>query len=968
MPKTYIALDLETTGLDPMRDSIIEVGAMRFEGEEEIESFSTFVNPGRSVPHFVTELTGITDSDVADAPSIRQIIHGLREFVGSAPVVGHNIGFDLAFLRRHNALLTNAPIDTFELASLLVPHASRYSLENLINELGIEFPPQTHRALDDARMAHALFLELLQRAVQLPKVTLKEISRLGDNLNWGARFFFHEALRNRARQGFQGGIGAQIAARRGGDAAGPLFLQEAEFEPLEPRSTPIRLDLEELNDLFAEDGPLADVFDDYEPRPQQLAMMRAVAEAFNEGHHLLVEAGTGTGKSLAYLIPAVQWAIENDERVVISTNTINLQEQLAESDIPNLDDVTLTDFRAMVLKGRSHYLCRRQFQAFRRRGPSTEDELRVLARVLIWLPNTLDGDGDGLFLPTARDWAVWSRIAATAENCDIRDCPYFENGECFFYRARERAESAHLLVVNHALLLADVAAQNRVLPDYSYLIVDEAHHLEDAATESLHFSVDWNLLRYSLDELLQGHYPFPGLLAEVQGLAQRLPRETRVLIQDASVRLEDTASRTLRHFEDFFDAIAVFLDDNANAEKRSYTLRLRITDSLRTQPSWDAVELAWASLKEPLANLADGLRKFSGALEDLSAVTLPELEASRSRLTTVTRRFTETHIQLKRLIESSDQNTIYWLEKDHKREIISFHSVPLQIGPLVQEHLFDKKKSVILTSATLRIDGTFDYLREHLGALDAEELAVGSPFDYASAVLLYVVDHIPEPGQPGYQKEVSRALLELFQATEGRGLSLFTSYSQLKATAQAISGPLARCGITVYAQGGGSSRAQLLANFRKDEKSVLLGTRSFWEGVDIPGEALSCLAITKLPFDVPSDPVVSARSEVCDDPFNAYMVPEAILRFLQGFGRLIRTRTDRGVVVVLDRRILSKRYGPRFLDSLPDPTVRVGSAQQLPEMASLWLSGEPLPPTPEPLDDEPWSVPPPEEPSWWWGA
>ena len=389
------------------------------------------MNPGRAVPHFITELTGITDADVSGAPPARLAVRKLVEFVGHDPVIGHNIGFDLAFLRQHNALVGSAAIDTFELASILVPHASRYSLENLVHELNIDLQPQTHRALDDSRMAQALFLELLQRAIQLPKATLQEIYDLGSRLDWGARFFFEEALRNRARQGFQGGIGAQIAARRGGDAAGPLFMPEVSLEPLEPRKVPVLLDLEELTDLFAEGGALSEIFDTYEPRPQQLEMMQAVATAFNQGQHLLVEAGTGTGKSLAYLVPALQWAIENDERVVISTNTINLQEQLANKDIPLLDGIALTDFRAMVLKGRSHYLCRRQFQALRRRGASTEEELRVLSKILIWLPNTLNGDGDELFLPTAQEWAVWAHVSAIPENCNVRDCPYYEAGECF---------------------------------------------------------------------------------------------------------------------------------------------------------------------------------------------------------------------------------------------------------------------------------------------------------------------------------------------------------------------------------------------------------------------------------------------------------------------------------------------------------------------------------------------------------
>jgi DNA polymerase-3 subunit epsilon/ATP-dependent DNA helicase DinG len=256
---------------------------------------------------------------------------------------------------------------------------------------------------------------------------------------------------------------------------------------------------------------------------------------------------------------------------------------------------------------------------------------------------------------------------------------------------------------------------------------------------------------------------------------------------------------------------------------------------------------------------------------------------------------------------------------------------------LVQEHLFHKKDSVILTSATLRTGGTFDYFRERLHAWDARELAVGSPFDYEESTLFYVVDDIPEPSERGYQNLVAQGMAALFKATEGRGLALFTSYSQLRATLRAIKAPLAQAGITVQAQGEGISRDRLLDNLRTGDRRVLLGTRSFWEGVDVPGEALSCLAIAKLPFSVPTDPIFAARSETFDYPFRDYAVPGTVLRFLQGFGRLIRTRTDRGVVVVFDKRLLTKSYGPFFLDSLPDPTIRQGSIAQLPRAAAEWL-------------------------------
>ncbi len=975
MAKTYVSLDLETTGLDPQRDAIIEVGALRFSGSREIESYSTFVDPGRRIPALITELTGISDADVAHAPSMRQVAQEIRAFVGDDTIIGHNIGFDLAFLRKDNVLTGNPRIDTFALASILVPHAGRYSLENLVHELGITLTAQTHRALDDARLAHALFVALQERALQLPHSVLQEIYDLGSRMGWAPRYFFQEALRSGTRQAFQGGIGAQLAARRGGDVVGPLFIPEVDVDPLEARNPPLPLDIPSLEAYLNGESVLARAFSDYEARPQQLQMMRAIAQAFNESQHLLVEAGTGTGKSLAYLLPALHWADRNDARVIISTNTINLQEQLATKDIPLLAQVFPTGFRYMVLKGRSHYLCRRQFQALRRRGPADEDEMVVLAKILLWLPNTLDGDADGLFLPTPGERSVWAHLSAAQENCDTRDCPFYAGEGCFFYRARERAETVHLLVINHALLLADVAAENRVLPDYNYLIVDEAHHLERATTDALHFSVDWYNLRYTFEELLQQRGGFSGLLGELQGLAQQLPRDARAILTTTAVRLEDSTDQVLYRLETLFETLTLFLREHATSNNDGYAVRLRVTKSLRSQPGWDDVELVWDAVAAPFENLVRDLGRMVSALDDLNVVEIPVIESPRSRLVAVTQRLAETQIQLQSLIAQPLHNSVYWLESSGAesgynggRDTVAFHSAPLRVGPLVREHLFGKKKSVIMTSATLRVGGTFDYMRERLDAWDATGLAVGSPFDYAGAALLYVAKDMPDPGNPGYQRAVAEAMAALFEATEGRSLALFTSYSQLRATAQAITGPLAKVGITVYAQGTGISRAQLLSNFRKGDRSVLLGTRSFWEGVDLPGEILSCLAIAKLPFDVPDDPLVQARSEVCDDPFNDYMVPEAVLRFLQGFGRLIRTRTDRGVVAMLDGRLVSRRYGARFINSLPGPTVRIGPVAQLPEAARCWLSGEPLPTSLRSRNsevfDEPWSVPPPEEPPW----
>jgi len=937
MPRTYIALDLETTGLDAARDVIIEVGAVKFRDDEVLGTFSTFVRPGRPIPYQITELTGIRDEDVVGAPGLRDVLPRLARFVGRWPIVGHSINFDLSFLRRHSFLLENELLDTFELASVLLPHAERYSLEALAKMLGIEMG-QAHRALDDAQATHRLFRILLRRAASLSPRLLKEIVRHGERSRWPAVGFFRDALEEALHRPPE----RRAALRPVAAPEGPLFAAAERARPLQPTARRTPLDVERLAALLEEGGAFETHFPGYEHRPQQVEMLRSVARALSRSEHLLVEAPTGVGKSLAYLIPAVHWAVQNGERVVISTNTINLQEQLYHKDLPDLVRALPFDFRAAVLKGRSHYLCPARLQAVRRRGARSPDEARVLTKILVWLPETADGDGDELFLPNPVERAIWWQLSADHEGCSPERCRRYHEGSCYFYNARRAAESAHLVIVNHALLLADVAVQNRALPEYKYLIVDEAHHLEAATTRGLSFETDRAHLRRLLTEIgqvsLSGRVT--GLLAEVIGRCQkaRVPRDIIEQVELFVAKIGAATERAARQTAAFFDCLEEFIEEQRQGKHSQYAFRLRITSGLRVQPAWEGVEMAWDDANAPLEAVVDGLERLAGGLDDLEAFDLPDIVDLQAQILGVARQLDEARRQVNQMITKPTPTLVYWLESDANNDRLRLHAAPLHVGPLVEEHLFHKKESVVLTSATLRTGSTFDFLRERLNAWDADELAVGSPFDYASSTLVYLVNDIPEPGQQGYQRAMEQGMAALFRATEGRALALFTSYSQLRATLRAIRAPLAQAGITVQAQGEGVSRGQLLENFRTGERRVLLGTRSFWEGVDVPGEALSCLAIAKLPFSVPSDPIFAARSETFDQPFLDYAVPETILRFLQGFGRLIRTRTDRGVVVVFDRRLLTKSYGSLFIESLPDPTVRRGSLTLLPRIAAEWLS------------------------------
>ncbi len=935
MRDLIVALDIETTGLDPNRDAIIEIGAVKFRGYEVLDTWSTLVNPGRPLSPYIVQLTGITQADVNSAPPLSKVLPSLRRFVGDAPVLGHNIDFDLGFLRARGALLQNPALDTYELASVLLPNATRYSLSALARELGVPLE-SAHRALDDAMATRGVYLRLWEKVLKLPLSLLEEIVSAAQGLDWEALPVFYAALRERARRTRIG----QESVRRPDPRTELIEIfgpSPAGWETLQPNDSLIPLDVDALAELFAPGGPISRAFDDYEYRPQQVEMMRSVARAFNSGRHLMIEAGTGTGKSIAYLVPAIYWAVQNNERVVISTNTINLQEQLLEKDIPLIRKALGIDFEAAVLKGRNNYLCPHRLAILRRRKPGNAAEMRMLAKILVWLRESTTGDRQEISLRGADEAGIWQRLSAEDEGCTVERCATHMHGACPFYKARRAAERAHILIVNHALLLSDVAVGNRVLPPYHYLIIDEAHHLERATTGGLSFHLNKTALKRYISDLGS---PKTGLLGDILGACrQTIPPDFYDQLADYVNRIHEAASATPHYIDTLFDELREFIADNVKLQSSEYTQPVRITDTLRTRPGWGRVMDAWEKLSRFTSAIAEAMQRLAGGLGDLAAFDIPNYDDLVGDAMSASRRFRDVHRQMKALFAEPAENTIYWAELGPNNGRLSLHAAPLHVGPLLQKHLWSAKDTVVMTSATLTTAGAFDYIRERLNAHDMDELAVGSPFDYESATLLYLPTDIPEPSEwQKYQETVEQTLIRLCKATEGRTMVLFTSYSQLRRTAEAISGPLAAAGITVLEQRADISRTQLLDDFRTGDKMVLLGTRSFWEGVDVPGEALSVLVIVRLPFTVPSDPIFAARSEMFENSFEQYAVPEAVLFFRQGFGRLIRTKTDRGVVVILDRRVTSKRYGQAFLDSLPTCTIRRAPLAELPVAAKRWLN------------------------------
>ncbi len=923
MSQTFVSLDLETTGLDPRSDEIIEIGAVKFRGEEVVDTFHTLVKPYRLLPYRIQVLTGITQAEVDAAPPLPVVVEELLSFLAHHPIVGQNIAFDLEFLSQKGISLPNPIYDTFELATILLPTLSDYSLAAVAESLGLTALPR-HRALPDAMAAKEAFLALWDRARGLDVAIVAEMVRLTRDRDLSLAPLFRHIWEERGLP-----VEGEFDVPRHAEKRKGRLVAATARKPL---------DVKGLTQMLEMEGPLAKAFPGFEHRAEQVEMMQAMAQALNQGQRLIVEAGTGTGKSIAYLLPTIFFAMENGLPVVISTNTINLQEQLMGKDIPDLKQaLKLEGLRYCQLKGRNNYLCLRRWNLLRRSQNLSVEEVRFLLRTLVWLSRTKSGDRAEL---GTRDAGPWNRVCAQGGGCLGAQCSYQQRGSCFLHRARREAEGTHLIVVNHALLLSDIASGSKVLPPYSHLIVDEAHHLEEEATEQWGLEVtERDLMGYLdlLSERVDGH---AGLLFQIgnhsteSSLSPSMERELREQAQAVHLMVEACRDRVLQ----FFDVLWQFVASHTEGQG-DYERRLSLTAAARTQPGWRDVGLSWENLSLALENIASGLKRLYIMMEPLSDANILDYESLMVELSSSIQRSEELNRGINSIIAQQGEGNICWASLRERGDRLSLHAAPLHVGPILEDCLFSQRECVVLTSATLSIEGNFEYIKERLGLKEASELLLGSSFDYMSAAMVYIPQEIPQPDEPGYQQAVQQALMDVCHATQGRAMALFTSHAALRASHQAIAATLQGEGILVLGQGIDGTPKQLLETFKTHPKTVLLGTSSFWEGVDVVGEALSVLIMARLPFSVPNDPVFAARSQLFDDPFNQYAVPQAVLRFKQGFGRLIRTKSDRGVMVVLDRRIKSRFYGNAFLGSLPLCTVKSGPLRHLAGEVSTWLEG-----------------------------
>jgi DNA polymerase III subunit epsilon len=635
-------------------------------------------------------------------------------------------------------------------------------------------------------------------------------------------------------------------------------------------------------------------------------MTRAVGQALDRRRRALVEAGTGVGKSRAYLAPLLLWARVEGRRAVVATHTVNLQEQLVDREVPVLREAIDDAPEVVLLKGRNHYISLRRWERFLASGAAGDrDRLHFMLKVLVWLAGTSTGDRSELHLTGAEE-QCWRWIASDAEDCLGSLCANWGSRRCHMVAARQRAADAPIVVTNHALLLSAAEPQSQVLPEYQALVVDEAHHLEAAATQQLGTAV---------------------AAADLWLILDRLPVTSESAAGTAVARCREAGHRLFGDIKGFVGRWLGGAPGN---------VRIGLDDQLRATAEFGVVlrsaRHAAGVLESAARTLADN------ASSAVQAALLPQPDRADDELGLAAASLSLMAARIERILCAPVAGTVGWLEL--RGEQAEIHEAPVSVAEAVQERLLEPRDTVVLTSATLTVGGSFQFVRSRLGVGDAaEELSLASPFDYLRQALCVVPEAIPPYDEPAHEHAVSRLVAGVAERFEGRTLVLFTSYGPLRRVQALVRDRLEHRGIAVLGQGIDGTRRQILRSFLEDPRTVLLGTSSFWEGVDIPSERLRCVIIDKLPFAVPTDPLVRARTQGLRDAFGQYVLPLAVLRLRQGFGRLIRSHADRGAVILCDERLNSREYGDVFLRALPPAAIARPPLDDIPAVVEAFVRG-----------------------------
>jgi len=910
VPSEFVAFDLETTGLSPRSDEIIEIGAVRFGRDlRPLARFELVVDPRRPIPLAVQRLTGIGPGDVEGAPTPAEAAGQLAEFSQGARLVAHGADMDIGFCAAVlPAAFAGRPVlDTLDLARILLPVAPSHSLYQLSARLGL-CHERPHRAGSDAEATRALLGHLIQVAEALPASVLAQGRRLVAGMDLPLAEFFTQVV---------------LASGSPGGGRTPQAAPGRDAPPVRRGAAPRKGDAStglaaDAAAVLGPGGALARAMPEYELREAQVEMARAVAQTLERSGRVLVEAGTGIGKSLAYLVPLALWSARTGRRSVVATHTTTLQEQLGERDVPTVVEQLHLGISHAVLKGRQHYISLRRWHRFLandEHGPSGSglDVLRFKLKILCWLSlATTTGDRSELHLSGSEE-GLWQRVQSDTDDCLGPACANWRTAACHMVAARKAAANADIVVTNHALLLASAERQGQVLAAYSALVVDEAHHLEEAASEQLGSSLRAGDVLRVVDRLGGGgESPLQAALSLCREATQRLFGDVKGCIGELCGP-ENPGNATVG-----------------------------LTEELRSQPRFQRVlKSAWHLVRV----LGEGSRSLLEARggAPLQEAFFPQPDRVDEELELAAAALTDAAQVVERVLLVPRPGYVSWMEL--RAEQAEIHEAPVSVSEQLSEALFDRVDAAVLTSATLAVAGSFEFIRARTGVgAGADELLLSSPFDYLTQALCVQATDMPPYDDPAYDAALADLCSDLALALGGRTLVLFTGYAPLRSVHSLVRPRLEPAGIAVLGQGLDGTRRQVLASFLQNQRTLLLGTSTFWEGIDVPGDALSCVVIAKLPFPVPTDPLIQARSALLRDGFLELALPLAVLRLKQGFGRLIRRGTDRGAVVLCDGRLASRDYGRAFLRALPEAPAVQASRLEVPRLVEAFIRYAELPP------------------------
>ena len=945
LDSNVVVVDTETTGFSFTHDELIQIAAARLEKGQIVDWYVTFVNPGKPLPEDIVHLTDIHEEDVADAPSPQEALAGLVEFAGDAIMVAHNVGFDRTFTTRHPEgypLLENIWVDSLDLSRIALPRLKSHRLIDLVHTFGA--PTSTHRADDDVAATCVVYRILLAAVACMPSSLVTAIAQMTTSSEWSTQYVFEQIANMLAgdqpledkdvKQAFS----LHAMRKRRITTLPARFARKDADDIVAQLSFPTSA---EIDDAFSAEGVLGDIYEDYEPRDEQRVMAQAIRDAFEAGENLVVEAGTGVGKSMAYLVPAVLTARKNGIAVGIATKTNSLLDQLVYSELPALAEaLEQADPHAdpllwAPLKGMSHYPCLRKIARIVDNGPAMKEvagqlvsQAPALAALLSYIEQSEFDDMDSLKI----DYRALPRYSITTKSheCLRRKCPFFGK-LCFVHGARRRAETADVIVTNHTLLFCDLAADGGLLPTVRHWVVDEAHSAEAEARSAFAQAVDSESIA-RIANRVSASGGARNVFNRAERSVQNADGEQLTLFFGLSAKAREAGEAFAVKADAYNKHVKDLLYFDPTKKSNGYErVDIWINGDVRKTQVFNDVCIVVHELVEASDKLIKATQDLVAYLEGIDEAAVAQRE-----IAAVAMELRDLRNAAELIFETAPDNYAYQaaLNRKKDRQTDSVEALLLDVGDKMNETLFTSTHSVVFASATLSVAQKFDSFEKAIGLnmtefSKARELQLDSHFDFDNNMIVYVVKDMPEPNDRSYLAALEDMLVKLHRAQRGSMLTLFTNRREMEQCYDVVNPQLKADELRVVCQRWGVSVKGLRDDFLADERLSLFALKSFWEGFDAPGSTLRGVVIPKLPFARPTDPLYCERAARDDRAWWRYVLPQAVIETKQAAGRLIRKADDRGVLILADKRLLTKSYGKTFLSSLQSKTVRVCTVDEI---------------------------------------